>query len=1780
MTLTFPWRPSAPWSAGTTDVQVRSVWRGTLIQRAHEDHDEKASPGRSGSPAELAAVVGEVLRRYSGAERVSFLWLFEPSAEPRAVTLEVGTGQESLEGWRDRVNDRLTGGDAYGEGDGFPPFPLCLGPPETGVSPPPGVRIVVSLEAEGDHRRVVLAYDPRFLSEDVAAALGVRTEDLLEKAWRISDRPLGDFELVTEAEGELLLGAWAGESYPYPRDAHIVDLLRGVAEAKPEAVALETSAGLVTYRELLHRVGMLHATLREAGVAPGDRVGVYLPRSAEAVVAFAAILDAGAAYVPLDPDLPAERVRRMVAQAGVRLTLTLSHDEERARRVLGEDGTPMKVVGIVTDAGPSREGSPTEGEGGMGGGSQPAYVMFTSGSTGEPKGVEIPHRGVIRLVLNNDFAELSPQERILALAPVGFDASTLEIWGALLNGGTLVMAPAGASSLGDLVRFIQERQISTLWLTAPLFESVVDYHLEGLAGVRQLLTGGDRVSPRHCRAVLERFPEITLVNGYGPTENTTFTCCRRVGEEDVLGKAVPIGRPIRNSTAYILDERGRLVPPGMVGELYAGGDGLATGYVNQPELTAERFPMVSLPGRGRVRLYRTGDMARHGADGAIDFLGRTDHQVKIRGHRVELGEVEATLRLMPGVAEAVAVAPGTGSSRRLRVVLVPHDREGVSVGSVREFMADRLPPYMVPSEVLFRDVLPTTRSGKVHRDALAGLPSELEGSDPTSGEEEGGQAPEAEVAPGPPADVASLREVLAEIWADVLGRNDFRLDTPFFDAGGDSLMTLRMVEELRLRGGVDLPVVRIFEFPTIRLLADHIASRGSPSGGRSLPRSAHPASPGPVAVVGMAGRFPGAEDVNALWRLLQEGRETVKTFSPAELQVSEELARRPEYVPVRGVLEDVESFDAAFFGMTPREAAMTDPQIRILLETAWRTFEDAGRAPGDPHALVGGFVGVSHNTYLESNILSHEGLVDSYGRLRVLFGNDKDYVASVLAHRLDLRGPVATVQTASSSSLTALAMAVQALRSGMCDMCLAGGASVTVPVRSGHLYEEGAMFSRDGHTRTFDARASGTVFSDGAAMVLLKRLDDAVRDGDRILAVIHGVGVTNDGAARASFTAPTVGGQALAISRALEDAGWAADTISYVEAHGTATPLGDPVEVEALCQAFRESTQRKRFCLVGSLKSNVGHLTAAAGVAGVIKTVEAMRHRWIPPTLHFETPNPAIDFEGSPFLVAREGVPWSVEDGLRRAGVSSFGAGGTNVHVVLEEWSEEAPEEVDDHRPWILPVSAGNEAALREQARLLAHTLEGGHGSLASVARTLQEGRRPFDHRSFVVGRNRDGAAMGLRGISSGSGPVAVVSHPPPGLVFLFAGQGAQYPLMGSDLRRWFPEIRSRMDACAEAFGSLGGRSLGEWLRLEGAAAELQRTELAQPALFALEFAVGGALMEWGVRPRALVGHSIGELSAACLAGVMDLETGARIVRERGRLMGEMPSGAMLAVRASPGELAPLMGPDLAVAARNAPKLTVVSGPTEAVVRLESRLEEEEVGFRRLNTSHAFHSQAMAPAAEALERVIAQTSLRPPVIPIVSTATGRPLSPEEAVDPAYWARQILNPVLFQDAVAMVAKGPRSCFLEVGPGAGLSTLVRQVLSGASVFSMGMREGEETDEVSGLLGALGGLWSEGAVDPAWGRLASGLPWRRMSLPGHPFSRRKHWVDPSRLADPGMDALLPGPSRFDDSGSDVPGGHPATPSLSELIEAQRRLIGRQAALLRRVVEERDPGSGRNGQ
>jgi amino acid adenylation domain-containing protein len=1470
-------------------------------------------------------------------------------------------------------------------------------------------------------------------------------------------------------------------------------LIEAQVSRTPYAVAVRYADATLTYVELNARANQLAHVLRDRGVTTESLVGVCVERSPEMLIALLAVLKAGGAYIPLDPEYPRERLASMLADAGDPLVLaqrvTMATLPDASNVLLLDD--PTLTAGMLN----SNLALPQSPD-------SLAYIVFTSGSTGRPKGALNEHRQIVNcLTWMQAHYALSADDRVLQKTPYSFDASICELFWPLLAGAEIVLAkPNGHKDPTYLIDTIVAQRITMVDFVPSMLRVFLENPRARECQSLRLVTCGGEALTVELKDAFYATLTATLTNLYGPTEaavNVTYW--------DVPADAtsVVIGKPVANTQVFVVDRHLRPMPVGLAGELCVAGAQVCRGYLNRPEETAEKFvpnPFSQWPGE---RMYRTGDLVRLRDDGELEFLGRIDQQVKLRGFRVELGEIESRLEAHASVRQAAVRVRNDRTNNPRLVAYLTGDSSAVSRTALREWLEQTMPDHMVPAWYVWLDAMPLTTSGKLDRNAL-----------PMSA------FARPETAQPYVEPVTAREKALCAICADVLGFDPVGVDDNFFAMGGNSLLAIAALSKITSTLGITIPVEQFFERSSPRELAVEQSDVAKPAAvdTRAPRHRTRGGDAEPIAIIGMAGRFPGAQNVRELWQMICEGRSHVTRFTDADLDTSlpPELVRDPAYVKARGLINGYDQFDAPFFDINPREARLLDPQHRVLLETIWEALEHSGYVPETIHGLVGVYAGVYGNGYLLNHLLTYPEFQGQLDDMSVLLQNEKDYVATRVAHKLDLHGPAVSVHTACSTSLVAIAEAFWSLRTGQCDVAIAGAASITCPPQSGYLYQEGGMFSADGYTRPFDAAATGTTFNDGVAVVVLKRLSDAQADGDTIYGVLLGAAVNNDGSKKSSFTAPSVEGQAAVIRMALNVANVSADSIGYVEAHGTATPIGDPIEVQALTQAYRSTTDATAFCALGSVKSNIGHLVSAAGAAGVIKTAFALLDGVLPGTAHFTAPNPMLTLDQTPFVVSAAARPWTAAIAHpRRAGVSSFGVGGTNAHVIMEEAPLASAGSRSPRTSELLLLSARTADALAAAtSQLQSHLADSGSAqALADVSATLARGRKPFRERRFVVADSHGHAAGQLA--APASCYTRTFAGNAPSVAFLFPGQGAQSPNMGRSLYMSEPLFRDVVDECASVLFPELGHDIRTLIYPdddpESAALALSNTSITQPALFITEYATAKLFESWGVTPRAMIGHSIGEFVAAVIAGVMTLPDALQLVAARGRVMQSMSRGAMLSVRMSADALRPMLPESLDIASDNGPQLCVIAGASEQVAAFQAQLESQGVMCRELQTSHAFHSRMMDAAVPRFLAVVRQISLSAPQIPFVSTLTGTWITDAEATDPGYWARHVRETVQFRSAAATLLATPGMALLEVGPRNTLITLARQIAPDPRALLATSSLGASLDgEWNSMLTALGQLWCAGVAVDFDGVFAHERR-LRVPLPTYAFDRKRYWMDP---------------------------------------------------------------------
>jgi len=1586
---------------------------------------------------------------------------------------------------------------------------------------------------------------------------------------------IADVPILSEHETRQILEEFNNPSIQWVVDKTIHGVIEDQSVHTPDKKAVQYEDRWVTYHEFNQRANQLAFLLTEKGVQAGTdtRVAMLLPRSIDMIVVLLGILKAGASCIPLDISYPEERNGFIVKDSEASFLLI----------TISETIDPSKFAGI-TPLVYQPENLKTYPEKNPGRGVSPedlSYIIYTSGSTGNPKGALLHHSGIVNHTYTKiDVLGITGNDTVANNFSINVIASVWQILSPLFVGARLVVY----SDEIEWDPYRQFQQVETDGVTViEVIPSVLKAFLfvltEGkekipLLGLRKIALTSEETKPVLVNQFYNTYTHIDMVDCYGQTE-----CCDDVLHytipHDTNTKKVPIGYPSLNTRVSILNHHDQLQPVGVPGEICVISAGVAYGYWKRPELNDEKFTLSpaakkalfdnihqKLPSTpnthsssiaSKDRFYRTGDLGRWQPDGKVEYLGRIDHQVKIRGNRVELREIENHLLRYPAIKEAAVVDRDDRDMEKNLYAFFTATEE-ITTTDIRQFLLKTLPDYMVPAHFIPMEQLPLTPNGKIDRKVLRKM--EIKGS----------TAAGSQYTP-PRNDIE--KQILA-IWKQLLNTGD--LDNPigindnFFDLGGHSLLLIKLKSKLEknFKLNWEIPIVELFNYPTIARLASFIEEKlnsGGQESGKVQVQMAKKISPAEghcdIAVIGISLRLPEANNIHEFWQNLIEGKESISFFSEEELEVSEGyqvIEGNSQRIMAGGVLGEIDLFDADFFGYTPREAQIMDPQQRLFLEHAWWVMEDAGYAGETYPGAVGIYAGIGWNTYLLNQVLANTAVIKAMGEFQTMIGNDKDFLATRVSYKLNLKGPSMTVQTACSTSLVAVHLARLGLINGDCDMAMAGGVVVRVPEKTGYFYTEGGHLSPDGHCRPFDANARGTVFSNGIGIVLLKRLEDALTDSDHIYAIIKGSAINNDGSLKVGYTSPSEIQQSKVISNALIDANVESGTIGYIETHGTGTKLGDPVEVAALTRAFQSTAQsgtsslKKQYCAIGSLKSMLGHLDVAAGIIGFIKTVLVLKNKQIPPSINYESPNPIIDFANSPFYVNSRLKEWSQQNTPRRAGVSSLGIGGTNAHVILEEappiaeTTGSSSVKANSKEKRLILISAKSESSLDKITQNLVDYLKNEpETNIADMSYTLQTGRERFSHRRmFLCPNDNINETIAILSAREKAKTYSADTDNKP-IIFMFPGQGSQYINMGMELYRKEPVFQQELDRCFKIIKpyfsvdikkilypniweaendsnetrtqTTGDNRKNSIETSGGGNNSINHTEITQPVLFIFEYALSKLLLNWGIKPYAMVGHSIGEYVAACLSGVLSLENALKLVAIRGAMMQQMPHGAMLSVSISPSELNPLMisYENLSLAAVNSSTLCVVSGPHDEVDRFAQNLEKIGIDYTRLHTSHAFHSAMMDPILTAFGKEVKQVQLNEPGIPYISNVTGDWITGKETASHDYWVTHLRNTVLFDDGLKKLLELESALFLEIGPGKALSTFVRRHADKKNrqmAIELVRHPKKNISDVEYLLDNIGQLWLQGAqID--WQHFYANQKRKRISLPGYPFDKKSYWL-----------------------------------------------------------------------
>lgn len=1826
------------------------------------------------------------------------------------------------------------------------------------------------------------------------------------------------------------------------------DLIEFHAANAPETTALIYQNQSLSYRELNRRSSILAKYLQEKGVKKGDFVAIVLPRSLDLLISIIAIQKAGAAYLPIDIAYPKERISFMIADSAAKAILTT---QKSLPLIVGNSSATICLDAEWDDILKSttnhynKVSSPTD----------LAYMIYTSGSTGKPKGVLISHENVFHQLEGQQTIAPAPIQKMLLTCSISFDVSVLTIFWTFYQGATLVVPLQDEEKdISQLASTIERHKVSHI-LTLPslltlLLEQADPLRLQSL----ELINVSGEVCPTALAQRHESLlPNCQLYNLYGPTE-ATVNCTYFKIPKDFSESKVPIGVPIKNYMIFILNEKLEEVSEGEVGEIYIGGskEVVGLGYYNRPNLSAERFianPFALV--KGGSTLYKTGDLARWMPDGNIEFLGRSDFQIKLNGYRIELGEIESVISQHEAVKENVVIFKN--NDKRLIAYLTTQQGVEVTISTIRDFLSERLPAYMLPTTFIFLEKMPLTPNGKFDRKALP---------------EPSGQRPN--LAQSYQAPQTSIEIELTQKWESLLGIVPIGRNDKFFELGGTSILAAQFIGQLQKELDTSIFVTAIFDNPTIASFAKmleqdyarelnekevisekimksragrltenqikafdnyipkftHLSNNTNknpraifivapPRSGTSLlslllnehpsfisfnelnlmgfstlderanafdkrfslwkegaiqavmrlqncdvetakaliqnltheeistkdfykklqqwatPKTIIDKTPAyaldasilqkinedfespffihlmrhpfsmvqsfekyhlnqvlhlkthpynakqlaelvwlyshrnittflegiptnqkfhikyedlvqrpeeilrklyqqlgqpfhknllnsyedikqkglqgiyevsrsmsdsnmlkfkqinaakatdwkgvftnnflseqtidlakklgyhqwtnngnnssttnqglvdaqnsfeksdeitstDIAIVGMACRVAGAENLHEFWMNLVSGADVSQEVQIEDLKkYGLALKEDSSHISRAFTLKNIDCFDAPFFGYHPKEAALMDPQHRILLEVAYAALESAGYNSQQYEGNIGIYGGIAQNTYFNENIATHPDLLKAASEYSEMLVNEKSFAISRVAYKLNLKGPAVNVQTACSTSGTAIHLACQSILNGDANMTLVAGGRIHANLNAGYDYTEGGPLSPDGYIRAFDADAKGMVKGNGMLCIVLKKLDKAQADNDHIWAVIKSTAINNDGLDKIGFTAPSSKGQAKAISKALSKAGLKGDDIDYIEAHGTGTILGDPIEIGGLSEAFRQTTSRKQFCGIGSVKTAIGHLDAGACLAGIIKTALALKYELLPPTLNYENPNPQINFEQSPFYVVDKLKPWKKGDRIRRAGVSSFGLGGTNAHIILEEvGSRQSAEEnrglgqenddkgkeqltasPDSH---LLLLSAKKEGILAIQETNLKALLERKSDvSLTDVAYTLAVGRASFQHRKAIIKGNKDTIVTGQR-------------TEPRTVTFLFPGGGAQYVGMAGQLYTTFPYFREQVDYCVQFLKEDAQLNIQPFLfptqALSHLEEEIKKPTYALATLFTIEYALARLWQHWGVQPSRLIGHSMGEYTAACIAGVFSVEDAIRLIVKRGQLFERLPQkGGMIRVALSAMEVSDFLIPNTSISVINRKDSCVISGKIEAIEKLENTLIANEIEVVRIPIQVAAHSALIEPIIPEFKAFLKTISFEKPKLPIISNIDGKWADETAITTPEYWVKHLRQTVHFADGLSTILETNYGVLLEVGPGQSISTIARQHSAKTKqhlVLPSVRHPKENISDVFFIHKTLAKLWCNG-LEIDWQHYYKPFTPVRTPLPTYPFERKRYWIEPA--------------------------------------------------------------------
>lgn len=1536
-----------------------------------------------------------------------------------------------------------------------------------------------------DNYRLFLTYDRSQYNKYFVCALLEKFVMVLQAFLNNSNIEFSTIDYLSLHEKELMFPTQGKNEFCNKNGSTIVHDIWQSNESNLEKTAVKYLNKTASYGELFYMVDALYESLIKLGVQKNSIVALYLSRSIEMIASILAIMKIGAAYLPLSITDPISRIKYIIQESNVQIILTNNTNS----LLLQSDG--IQIVDFnhyewscQNDFHPilCQE-------------NDAAYVIYTSGSTGVPKGVINEHRALLNRIkwMKNQY-HINKDDVILQKTTYTFDVSVWELFLPLLSSATLVFLENGGEKDPRVIaNEISKRKISVMHFVPTAFSEFLNYIVSNqlfdhLISLRYIFTSGEALLINHMRLFrdINVYGKCKLVNLYGPTEAAVDVTYYDSTLHET--EYIPIGRPIDNVKIYILDRYLSPQPAEAVGEIYIGGVAPARGYLNQIEMTADKF--ILSPFDNTEILYKSGDLAKWIYDAEnkkynIQYLCRKDNQVKIHGFRIEIDEVRNVLLSYPHCDDCVVIVEKNHYGESYLIAFYTGSKS-IDKSQYIQYARQALPYYMVPGEFYQISDIPMLPNGKADHFKI----KELIPKDANQ-----------QFSAFHKSNLNQVEEQIQKIWEQELGNKIESHNDNFFDVGGNSLSVLRVREKLEDVFHKSITPTQMFEYSTIHQLACYFCDTIEEEKAQiEIKRRQKD-----IAVIGMSGGFPGAKDVNTLWENLKACVEARTEISKEELEergVEAELLNDPRYVRSGMFFDGAEEFDAGFFGLSKREAEIMDPQHRKFLEFAWGALEDGGYIKKRKDESIGVFGSCSMSSYLLNYLMANRDHIEINGELGILIGNDKDFLATRVSYLLGLKGPAVTIQTACSSSLSAVHYACESIRDGTCNMALAGGVSIRMPQGLGYLYKEGGILSPDGHCRPYDNKARGTVNGNGGGVVLLKDLKQAEEDGDIIYGVIKSSAINNDGERKVGFTAPSIQGQLEVLKKALANSGLKKEDIGYVEGHGTGTEMGDPIEVEALEQVY--GGRRKEPCILGSIKSNIGHMDAASGIAGLIKAIKVVEEGIIPGTVHYNEGNEKIRFEKKGLRVSGETREW--KDKNRFAGVSSFGMGGTNVHIIVGNHSMPMPakakKELHENTETIV-FSAKNEKSLAEYIQKVSDYLKvNPESKLSDVAYTQGKYREVFEYRTSILSETTEDLISKLDAWDQRADKVQNGK-----VVFMFTGQGSEYTGMGKALYETEPEYREDFDRIREQVLKETRKDIREYILGDKENIGIQMTQIL---LFGIEYCTARMWMRMGLVPDGMIGHSIGEFGAACISGLLDEEEAVRMVLKRGELMEATEEGRMLAVWQKREEAERWLDYGVNIAAVNESNQVVLSGKKENIEKVWGECQKEEILCTMLRPQRGFHSELMEQASKTYAEYADSVKKNKMRIPYVSCVTGDWIN-EEEITGAYWGRHMRDTVQYLKGMETLHAWGGDIYVEVGPGETLSQITRRMHKKEKrVYSSIPSEKQKDKERIAFKKAAGEIWSScGRIN--WDSYYQSKPGSRLPLPTYSFLRTNYGVSP---------------------------------------------------------------------